>query len=125
MPVAVGEGAGRAAAGGEGAADDGAGAVMDCVRRRAHERAGAAAVVETRERPEPAADIDNPQVVALLQQRQEGMDDTEVADNVGQQHLGHVAGGVVARVVTHRAGDAGVVDQHVQVPPARSTDLAA
>jgi hypothetical protein len=44
------------------------------------------------------------------------MDDAEVADDVRQQHLGHAAGCVVVRVVTHRAGDAGVIDQHVQAP---------
>ena len=35
------------------------------------------------------------------------MDDTKVADDVSQQHLGHVVRGVLVRVVTHRAGDAG------------------
>jgi hypothetical protein len=36
------------------------------------------------------------------------------SDHIGQEHSGHIVT-VVLVGITHRAGDAGIVDQHIEV----------
>ena len=71
---------------------------------------------------ESAADVDDAGVLGAFEQRQERVDDTDVPDDVGHHDGCDVVRDVVVDAA-ERAGDAGVVDQHVQMPVGPFDDL--
>ena len=68
------------------------------------------------QRADAAGHVDDPRRRRAAQQRQHRVGDPDDADDVGLHHRPHLLGGDLGRVLRHAAGDAGVVDQHVEPP---------